>query len=141
MRRLRRRVRDKKVGAQPQAPGEGRPPFTIPLTLTPKGTPQTPAEGWPPSALLPIFITLQPDWISDILFLLWQVLPKRTRHYRSLYNIRERCSHHFLKLLNAGFSRKVGETFRSKFTSSLLERVLSGKPSRAGEHTWLPICN
>jgi len=23
-----------------------------------------PAEGWPPSALLLIFITLQPDWIS-----------------------------------------------------------------------------
>jgi len=29
------------------------------------GTPQTPAEGWPPSALLPIFISLQLDLISN----------------------------------------------------------------------------
>jgi len=35
-RRLWRRGGDEKVGAQPQAPGEGRPPSTIPLTLTPK---------------------------------------------------------------------------------------------------------
>src|SRR6266568_2978276 len=38
--------------------------YPIRLKRDDLGTPQTPAEGWPPSALLLIFITLQPDWIS-----------------------------------------------------------------------------
>jgi hypothetical protein len=48
-RRRRRRGGDEKVGAQPQAPGEGRPPFTIPLTLTPKGTPRASSGGKAPA--------------------------------------------------------------------------------------------
>ena len=47
-RRRRRRAGDENVGAQPQAPGEGRQPFTIPLKLTPKG--DTPASGLRPPA-------------------------------------------------------------------------------------------
>src|SRR6266516_4962593 len=41
-RRRRRRAGDEKVGAQPQAPGQGLPPLTIPLKLTPKGDPLHP---------------------------------------------------------------------------------------------------